>query len=158
MAEEISGSSRLVLKISSSDTAGVASQSATVTVDEDSSYANGTSAGKADTAYTADGTISEAGSTTIDLDGGSLTGPLGDAQTFAEVQALYVENDGTGDLTISGDFLDLSTDSLAIPAGGKMLLECGTAGQAVTASTADEITLASTAGTSYRLAIIGRSA
>lgn len=158
MAEEISGDSRVVLNVSSTDTEGVASQTASIAISQSGSYANGTSNGQVDTGYSADGTLGAGGTLTIDLDGGSLTGPLGDAQTFADVQAVYVENNGSGDLTISGDFLGLTTDSLSVPAGGYHFLGFGTAGKAVVASTADQIVLTSTAGTDYKLVVVGRSA
>lgn len=159
MAETISAKTRFAISVTSTDTSGAATQTATVPINESETLSNGTSAGEVDTAYAPQGTLAPAGSLSIDLDSGSLTGPLLDVQTFAEVQTIYVENTGsTNSMTISGDFLGLSTDTLTIEPGGKLMYDFGDAGRAVTASTADNITIASTGGTTYRLVIVGRSA
>ena len=157
MAETVSAKTRIKFQIDSTDTNGAATQNAQVLEDVSDTYANGTAAGQVDLGYSADGTLAASGTTDIDLDSG-LTGLLGDSQTFVEVQALYIKNDGSGDLAVSGDFLGQSTDEIAVPAGGALYIDYGTAGEAVTASSKDVITLASAAGTTYRVGIVGRSA
>lgn len=159
MAEVISGSNRINISVLSSDTNGAAVQNSTVTENEATSWANGTSAGEIDTCYAPAGTIAPAGSVAVDLDAGVVLGPSGDVQTFAEVQCIYLKNEGaTNTLTISGDFLGLTTDEETVEPGGVYMMDFGTAGKAVVASSADNITVASTGGTTYTMVIVGRSA
>ena len=122
------------------------------------SYPNGTSNGQIDLIYNEINTLGATATKDYDLDGGAMESPLENALVYADVQLLLIQNTGTGDLQIYGDFLGLSAEFMPIEPRGFMLLECGTTGRAITAGTADVVTVKSIAGTDYEISFLGRSA
>jgi hypothetical protein len=119
--------------------------------------AAGSGASQIDFVMTADGTIGAGSSVTWDLDDGTAIKDLFEnLGAFATVKKIIVENTGTTNaLTISGDFCGISTQTISLPAGGIFLWYFGASGKAVTTTTADEITLASTSGTNYEIVVEG---
>ena len=130
--------------------------------------ASGTGAGAADMLWSDTRTL--AASATEDLDlAASLTGPLGGTLTFAKVKLLYVTAaaGNTNDVVVSraaaGIPLFAATgDSLPVKPGG-CLLWCApnATGVAVTATTADTVTVTNSAGgtgVTYSIVVIGASA
>jgi len=123
---------------------------------------SGTGANQANNIFTDDFSIVGAGTQTYDL-AGALTNGIGGTAIFTAIKMIAIKNNGTTALTYGGGsasflgFLGDATDEIVVPAGGFIVLADPTAaGQAVTATTADLITLSGTdvSGTIY---IIGES-
>ena len=95
--------------------------------------------------YHADRTVTPAAPDTVGLVG-SLTNALGQSVTFTTASALYIQNLGTGTLTVTG----LATATL--PSLGVLSL----AGDMAVASLSDRIGVSTTATGTYRLWMIGR--
>jgi hypothetical protein len=102
--------------------------------------------------------------TDIDLSG-SLTSPLNaGAVVFAEVSMIYIENTAAaGNLQVGGDAASLplfgaAADFIVVPPGG-CFFWYAPAGIAITATTADILQIAASAGTvTGKVTIAGRSA
>ena len=130
--------------------------------------ATGTGAGQADMTWSDQRTL--AGSASEDLDlAGVLTGPFGNVLTFARVKGLLIKaastntNDVVFSRTATGiPLLAASGDALSVKPGGLFLwVAPNAAGVAVTAATADTITVANSAGgtsVTYDVIVIGASA
>lgn len=113
---------------------------------------NGTGANQANNVFVDKFTISGAGTQTYDLAGG-VTSALGTTLTFTAIKALVLKNTGTATLTYGGGsspflgWLGDASDEINIPAGGAfVLIDPTAAGQTVTASTGDLITIGATDG------------
>jgi hypothetical protein len=131
--------------------------------------ASGTGNGKADLVFQDRRTLTASSSENLDL-AGVLTGPLGDVLTFVKVRAIIVAAAAanTNDVVIGGAAtnaftgpLGATTHTIAVQAGGSIVLTAPTAGWAVTASTGDIIkVLNGGAGTpvTYDIVIVGASA
>lgn len=130
--------------------------------------ATGTGLGLADMKWSDTRTLSASGTEDLDL-AGSLTGPLGTTLTFARVKALYVKAAAanTNDVQISRaaagiPLFGATGDLIPVKPGGVFLwVAPNAAGVAVTATTADTITVTNSAGSTpvtYDIVIIGASA
>jgi len=130
---------------------------------------NGTGANSADLCFHDTRTLAASANEDLDL-AGSLAGPFGASQVFAEVRAIMIKaaagNTNNVNLTRPASngvplFLAAS-DGIAIPPGGVFLWSCPADGKvAVTASTGDLLNVAnSSSGSSvtYDVVIIGTSA
>jgi len=130
----------------------------------------GTTTGKADIIFQDRRTLSASASETLDLAGGSLTGPLGDALTFVKIKAIIVSalaantNDvvigGIGSNAFVGPF-GATTHTIAVPPGSVTTLTNPGVGWTVTAATGDLLkVLNGGSGTSvtYDIVIVGTSA
>lgn len=113
---------------------------------------NGTGANQANNVFVDKFTITGAGTQTYDLAGG-VSSPLGGVLTFTAIKAIILKNTGAAPLTYGGGsspflgFLGDASDEIIIPAGGLLVLTDPTAaGQTVTASTGDLITIGATDG------------
>jgi hypothetical protein len=103
--------------------------------------------------------------TDVDL-AGSLTSPLGGgANTFVDLVLIYIENtSAVGNLLVGGDAASIplfsaTNDVIVIPPGGFFLWYGGDAGITVTATTADILQIAASAGTvNGKVYLAGRSA
>lgn len=130
-------------------------------------FTNGTTtANKADIVFNKTASIAISGSETFDLDAGP-TDAFGNTTAFARVKAIVIENTSeTDDLTLAGDFMEsvgFASGGVAIKPGGAFMLVAPNAnGYAITASTADEITLSvgggASAAVTYKAWILGASA
>lgn len=159
MAEAISGNTRVAVTLTSTDTEGAANQTGKVSESIRTTYANGTADGQIDRCAAPEDTLAPATPVSFNLEDGSMTGPLGDAQDFDKLDVLHIENKvDTNPLEVSGNLLGLGTDSLVLPPGGVLHIEYGGEGLAVVGTSADTITLESTLGTDYKLVVAGRSA
>lgn len=129
----------------------------------------GTTAGKADLMFSDTRTLSAAASEELDLAGG-LSDPFGAALTFVKVVAIMiiaaeantnsVVVGGAASNAFTGPFAD-SSDKVAVPPGGCLLLTAPSAGWTVTAATGDLLKIANSAGSTsvtYDVIIVGRSA
>lgn len=123
-------------------------------------------ANKADLVFNKTASIAVSGSETFDLDTGP-TDAFGNTTAFVRVKAIVIENTSEADdLTLAGDFMEsvgLDSGGIAIKPGGAFMLVAPNAnGYAVTASTADAITLSVGGGASgavvYKAWILGASA
>jgi hypothetical protein len=110
-----------------------------------------------DALFTVTGTIT-GGAVSYDLDG-SLTDPLGNPVTFANVMSVYVINNDANAMTIGG-----ANNIPMIAAGGVMNLDNGGYNQfisdngiTVTPATANLITITGTNGDTFDLVVIGSS-
>jgi hypothetical protein len=137
--------------------------------------ASGTTTGKADVIFQDRRTLNASTSETLDLAGGSLTGPLGDALTFVKIKAIIVStvpptggalntNDvvlgGIGSNAFVGPF-GATTHTIAVPPGSVTTLTNPGAGWTVTAATGDLLkVLNGGSGTTvtYDIVIVGTSA
>lgn len=158
MPEIVTGSVLMRLIGRSVSSSGAADTESTLLVEVDEEYANGTSDDQTDTLLALSGDLAAAGSVDINMKDGSVEQPLGFPAELEDAILVLVQNTGTGDLLLEGNFLDLSSESIPIQPGGFILLHCGTVGQTVVASTGDTVTLYSVAGTSYKFSVLGRSA
>lgn len=129
----------------------------------------GTTAGKADLMFSDTRTLSASSSEELDLAGG-LSDPFGSSLTFVKVVAimLIAAEGNTNNVVLGGaasngfvgPFAD-SSDKIAVPPGGCVLLTAPSAGWTVTAATGDLLKIANSGGTTgvtYDLIIVGRSA
>jgi len=140
-------------------TVELSSNTASLTETITRSLTTGTGSGQIDCIMTDDNTLGASGSQDYDLDGASIVNMFNESVTFDKVKGIMVYNDGsTNTLTVAGDYLGLSTDTVTVPAGGVFWLDLGAAGIDVTATTADVVTIASTSGTDYRIVIYGVAA
>ena len=116
----------------------------------------GTGSGNIDFAYSKTGTLAAGVPLDIDLDDSAVTEDLfGTLGAFASVKKLIVENTGsTNGMTVSGDFLGISTEAIDIGLGA-LVIYYGPTGRTVTATTADVISLTSASGTTYKVTIEG---
>ncbi len=134
----------------------------------DQTLANGTGSNQADKAFTDQRSLSASGSEELDLAGGLTTN--GETLTFVKVKAIVIEAaaanggnivvGGASSNAFQGPFGDAS-DTLEIPAGGKVALFAPVGGWAVTAGTGDLLQIAnddSGSAASYEIDIIGTSA
>lgn len=145
--------------VTGSKTLELSTLSANINENISHSLAAGTGDDQIDTAMNDSVTIGAASSQDYDLDDNTTIVDLfNDAVAFAKVKAILVKNTGSGDLNISGDFLGLTTDNVPVPTGGWAALNFGAAGRTVTAATADVLTLASTAGTTAEIIVLGVAA
>lgn len=142
---------------SNSKTAGVGTNTGNITENIQVTIAEGTGAGQGDASYSFTETLAPAGSTDFDLDDSTSVGNIfGDDTAYAKINSLMIQNTGdTNALTVSGDFLGLSTDSETVEPGGIYFRYFGTAARTVVATTADVVTVASTGGTTYKLTLTG---
>lgn len=115
-------------------------------------FSNGTGANQANNVFADDFAISGAGTQTYDLAGG-VTNALGQTLTFTAIKALIVQNTGSAVLNIGGGsnpflgWLGDASDVIKVPVGGFVVLcDPTAAGQAVTASTGDIVTIGATDG------------
>lgn len=131
--------------------------------------ANGTGANSADLVFHDTRTLSASATENLDL-AGSLAGPFGASQVFAEVRAIMVKaaaantnnvnviREGTNGVPL---FLALG-DGIPVPPGGVFLWSCPADGKvAVTAATGDLLTFTNSAGSTsvtYDVIIVGSSA
>jgi len=157
MTMSYTGKVKASVDVSGSGSNELATINGNINVSNSQSFTAGTGSGNIDAVLTDGNTLASSGSETYDLDG-SLTGALGESFAFSKVKSVFVRNTGaTNALTLSGDFLGL-TESITVPAGGCFLLDLGAAGISVTASTGDEIVIASASGTTYEIIIVGVAA
>lgn len=109
--------------------------------------------------YSATLTIS-GGSAQIDLAGGSLEDPFGNALTFAKLMALFVRNNGDNAMTIGGannvPILNGSTDKINLAADAYQLY-IDENGITVTAGTGDLIIITGTNDDTLDILLIGAS-
>jgi len=157
---------KAMIKLSASKVGELGSLAVTPSVDTGLlSLTDGTTASKADTYVPDARELAASGTQDYDLDAGSLTDEFGDAVTLAEVVGIIVKHNSDSEasgINISGDLLGLTTDSVQILPGGCFMLFAPTdPAYAVTATTADVITItnedASNAAT-YEIIILGRTA
>lgn len=131
---------------------------------------SGTASGQADLVWGDTNTLAASANTDVDL-AGSLTGALGGTVTFVKVKAimLYADEGNTNNVVLgnaaSNGFVGpfgAATHTISVAPGGcAVLVAPGTAGWAVTATTADLLRVANSgAGTSvtYKILIVGTSA
>ena len=129
----------------------------------------GTTAGKADLMFSDTRTLSASASEELDLAGG-LSDPFGASLTFVKVVAIMliaaegnannVVLGGAASNGFVGPFAD-SSDKIAVPPGGCVLLTAPAAGWTVTPATGDLLKIANSGGTTgvtYDLIVVGRSA
>lgn len=131
--------------------------------------ANGTGANSADLAFHDQRTLAASGTEDLDL-AGSLAGPFGASQVFAEVRAILVSaaSANTNNVNVTrpasnGVPLFLAAgDGVPVPPGGVFAWSCPADGKVpVTAATGDLITITNSAGSTsvtYDVVIIGTSA
>lgn len=109
----------------------------------------------ADAILTIAAAIDAGGSNSYDLQGAE-TDPLGAAVTFAAVKAILFRNLGENAMQLGGagniPLLSGATDKLNVDAAG-MVLAVGDI--AVTAGTADSVTVTGTAGDTFELIVVG---
>lgn len=123
-------------------------------------WLTGTGANEANQSYSDSDTLAAGVTTTIDFAGGGLNSvedAFGDAVSFARIKVLYVKNTGaTNPLTVGGTLGILGGGSLVVRPGGMLMLVAPDAtAHAVVNSSSDQLTLASSAGTTFELAVIG---
>jgi hypothetical protein len=130
---------------------------------------NGTGANSADLCFHDTRTLAASGTEDLDL-AGSLAGPFGASQVFAEVRAVMIKAaaGNTNNVRVTRPAANgvplflAASDGIDVPPGGVFLWSCPADGKvAVTAGTGDLITVAnSSSGTSvtYDVVIIGCSA
>jgi hypothetical protein len=137
-----------------------------ILTDWSAQVSNGTGAGQASQVYQDTGSIAPSGTTTIDL-AGSLTNIFGQTITFTKIKLLAIRaaaaNNVANNLQVARPaangfvwFLALSDGFYLAP--GAWFLWYDPAGVAVTAGTADLLSLINSAGTntiSYDLVIVG---
>lgn len=133
------------------------------------SLVNGTSEGQCDRVYQVTSTLAASGTDTYDL-AGVVENVYGTVISFAEVQLLAIQSQGaTGqNLTIgkaaSNPVTTIWSGTSAVevvPGGGTIMKYGGVDGYAITAGSADSITVTNTHGSAsitYTLLIVGRSA
>lgn len=129
--------------------------------------ASGTGASAADMVFAEQRTIAASGTYDLDLQG-SLTDGLGAAFTPAKVKclAVFAATGNTNDVQVGGDlasvlFMGAAADYISVKPGGALILCHPGAGFTVTATTADIIQFANSAGTTgvtYDVVVIGTSA
>jgi hypothetical protein len=128
---------------------------------------NGTGANQINQMFTDTRTLAASGTENIDLAGG-LTDPFGATITFTKIKALIIKAaaGNTNDVVVGGhasaavsSFFGDATDKVKVKPGGLMVLAAPDAnGYAVTAATADLLTIANSAagtGVTYDIIILG---
>lgn len=128
---------------------------------------DGTGANQAKELFTDTRTLAASGSEDLDLAGG-LTDALGNTLTFSKIKALIIKADAgnTNDVLVGGhataaiaSLFGDATDKVRVKPGGLMALVAPDAnGYAITATTADLLTVANSAGTTgvtYSIIVIG---
>ena len=129
----------------------------------------GTATGAADLLFADERTLSASATENLDL-AGALTSPLGQTLTFVTVKAIIVIANsantnsvivgGHGSAAFVGPF-GAANDTVSVKPGGIFAIAHGGAGWAVTATTADMLTITNSGGTTgvtYRVIILGTSA
>jgi len=125
---------------------------------------NGTGAGQADVLFT--DTRSVAAAEDLDVSGGTLTTAFGATFTIAELKALIVcaDSANTGNVVLGGDsasvlFLSVATTTVTLkPSACFVYTDPSAGGTVVTATTADIIQVAPSAGTqTYSIIVMGSS-
>lgn len=127
-----------------------------------SQYTAGTGAGQVDLNHISRQTIASGSPVSLDLSGGGMVTLMGRAANFARVSTLSIYNRGTNNVTLSGNFMTTTfgaSFSYPLKPGGRFTADDPSAtGMAVTNSTADTITITSSAGSNdVDIAIAGRS-
>jgi hypothetical protein len=159
-------SARITLTIEGRTTGAPDVGAALATVNEtfDFPFGDGTGEDQAKQVYVDDFTITGGTAQTYDL-AGSLTNALGGAVVFTAIKAMVIVNTSTTELTYSGGvgtfagFLGNVADTILIPAGGFVAFGDPTAaGQAVTASSADIVSIDAAAAGAGTIIIIGETA
>ena len=129
----------------------------------------GTANGQADTLFDDDRSLAAGASESLDLAGGVLTGPLGDALTFADIVGIYIRADATnqGNLLVGGAAANAfsamfgdATDKIILPPGAEFMITNPTSGYVVTPGTGDLLKIENADGVNaagYRITLIGRS-
>lgn len=128
---------------------------------------NGTDANQADMLFVDERTLGDGANEDLDLSAGGLLDTFGNAFTPAELTAIMVVNKpisgvNTTNLTIGGAAAPIpNISSGPLPPGGVFYTATGGAAgiATVTATTADELRIANSAGAgaSYQIMLIGRS-
>lgn len=123
------------------------------------SFTQGTSARQFDRVTTA--TLPSGTNTSLSLSSGAALNRYGVAQVFARVCYFQAFNPGTVNATLTGNFLPqlpgAPTSIILTPGGVYLSYDLGQTSYAVTASTADTITMAVTGGASVNFCAAGRS-
>lgn len=127
-------------------------------------FANGKADDEAESQWHDQRTLAGSAVDSIDLYG-ALTDAFGQTLNFTKIKALYIENLSASDILRVGggsnalvNWIQTSGDQVNIGPGGAMLLVCPkTAGYAVTAGTADILTITNTGtgSNSYKIVVIG---
>ena len=164
--------SRMLLELSAdfSSALDLASLRVPLDVKTQVDLANGTAANQADRIFHDTRTLSASGTENLDL-AGVLTDPTGATITFAKIKLLLIKAAAanTNDVVVGGhasaafvNWVSDATDKVVVrPGGGLCLWAPGAAGYAVTATTADMLTVANSGagtGVTYDVVIIGTSA
>ena len=90
------------------------------------------------------------------LSDGSMKSLLDKGATYTALKYLKIVNTGENLVEISGNFFDISTEKLPIPVGGAVIFDYGSgAGETVTGTTKDVITIESTSGSEFSMEIAG---
>ncbi|MBF0410927.1 MAG: hypothetical protein HQM10_26515 [Candidatus Riflebacteria bacterium] len=118
----------------------------------------------ADLVYHASRTLTTAASENLDF-AGTLTDSFGNTLTFARIKSITVENTSASmTLTIGSDTTEIpifnpSGGGITVPPSGVMTIVAPLSGWAVTADTADLLTIANSAGSStiYKVWVVGSS-
>jgi hypothetical protein len=127
-------------------------------------YSAGLLASNLDLAYMSRQSVASGTPVSLDVSGGGLKDLLGNTFSPAKIACIAIHNRGTaGNITITGNFMTSrfgASFSMVLTPGGRFVFDDPSlAGLAVTNSTADVITLTSSAGTNdVDIAIGGRSA
>ena len=168
----LSGTLKVSANFTQTKTPDLTSASAAIAHALTLTFTDGTAAGSADRIWVDTRTLTASSSETIDLSG-TLTNAYGDSVVFADLRAILVTADSTNtnnvNVTrpstspITGLPLFLADgDGIAVRPGGVFVWGCPDAtGVAVTATTADKISFANSAGSTsvtYSVILIGASA
>lgn len=127
---------------------------------------NGTATGQASKIFSDQRTLAASATESLDL-AASLVDALGSTLTFATIKAIYIKAsaDNTNDVIVGGAAsnafygpFDAADNTVQVKPGGAMLLVAPKTGWAVTASTADILKIANSAGTTgvtYDVVLVG---
>jgi hypothetical protein len=129
-----------------------------------------TGAGKISKVFHDSRTLGAAASEALNVSGGAhssavaLLNPFAEAVTFTKILALVVKNTGAGDLILGGDttdgvttLLEANADGIQIRPGASVAFICsGNDATGYAVATDEILRLASTAGTTYSVAILGQ--
>ena len=127
---------------------------------------NGTGNGQADTVFADKRTLGGSATEDLDLAGGSLSNPVGQALTFATVKAILVRAAAAngGNIVVGGDINDAplfsdASDKIPVLPGGVFLWVAPATGITITGGTGDILQIENTdAGSaSYDIVILGTS-
>lgn len=143
--------------ITESQTFQLGAPKSTANLNNNRNYTAGSGSNQVNLGFSYTETLAPAGSTTHVLSDGTTKTLLKEDGTFTAVKHILIKNTGdTNALTVSGNFFGISTEDIDIGPGGHIDIDYGTgSGEAVTATTKDDVTLASTGGTSYSIEIAG---